>query len=972
MVVLTAVGIGIAGSAAAAADTHGAAVSHGSVPAANSFKTVTNTGKAGTVKSAPTNNLSQEDLLKEVFAIAVRPQTRENIDQVFTLEKDAQTALDNGDQQKSLTKFQEMYAMSKEMRYGDGEGRALDRMANLYLMKGDKTRAKNLVENAMEVLSESADKKALGRTRITAAQVYLALDNPLWALKELEMAMRDFTTTSFNDADESAKAMILAGNLATRIGEHKEAIRFYRAAATFFGQAGDLIKEVNLRDTASAMLGELGLYTAALEEAKKAVQTARSSKSNETLAAALIHQASAEYGLCEFMNARRSVEEMMTVIDLDKQMPGGQAVAYEAYGYSLTATGDLAKAKTVFEKSWNVLKNGGPAHHRAQTLNGLGVVCTLSNMPGKGVEYLRQALDAQSIIKRESKLGLIVSQNLATALARSGEHRAARTELEGTLRAMGKAKEPDQRILGQIYCALGEICLSLKEVAQADAYIRKSIEVSAKVGDDYTLWRDYTNLAHLQIGLQQPAAESLSSAASYFRSPQAGNFITADSNPFPSSREDLGCELVSLLIANNMPEQALITAEQLKEEAFITEWQRNGGEVKQSDRELYNDMVLERAHLKAAEASTTPDKLLKKWQDWMRRLQLMAHDTLDLARLISAVPLNMNELTQTLQERQLTMLDYLIGSRQSFCFTMDHNGKIAAHKLGIGKDALQAQVSSLLTVTQKSGQEARLTEKQLLQSLLSELMPESIFKQLPQNPEQLVVVVPDGVLFNLPWAGLVDGQGRYLIESHTLTSVPAVSSFLYQGPQYGADQNLIFNANKEGESGAEASEISQLFAPDQVCKLTGSNAELSRLQEQVKTNPVLHFASPLALTDGALLKSLLPLSMDDKSVTANTLFKLNLPSNLSVWSGTSVNAKDRGSGVKVFTRGLAYAGVRNVLMSLWLQPDTERVAELVEFYRGRQQGLNQAQSLRKAQLISLSKDPSLRSWAAFQLIGPGR
>lgn len=969
MAVFATIGLGIAGSAASAAETNAAAKPVSSTK-------VVNTGVKPGVKTAPAMNISQEDLLKEVFAIASRPQTKENMDTVFTIEKDGQTAFDAQDHQKALLKFQDMYALCKEMRYGDGEGRALERMASLYLTKGDKTRAKNLVENAMEVLSESIDKKSLGRARITAAQVYLALDNPMWALKELDLAMKDFTASAaFTDSEESARAMILAGTLAMRMGEHKESIRFYKAAATFFGQCGELQKEINLRDTASAMLVELGLYTAALEEARKAVQISRTAKLPESLGAALIHQAAAEYNLCEFTAARRSLEEMMTVMNLDKQPPGGQAVAYEAYGYSLAATGDAAKAKVMLEKAWNAIKNGGPAHHRAQILNGLGTVSTYLGNPTKGVEYLRQAIDAQSVVKnnKENQFGLLITQNLASALSRSGENRVAKTELEGALRAMSK-KNPNEKVLGQIYGALGEICLSLKEVAQSDAYIRKSIEVSSKVGDDFTLWRDYTNLARLQTGLQQPTTEALNTAASYFRSPQAGNFVTAECNAFPSSREDLGYELVSMLISNGNAEQALITAEQLKEEAFITEWQRQGGEVKHADRELYNDMVGERAHLKAAESSTTPDKLLKRWQDWMRRLQLMASDTIDLARLISPVPLNLTDLSQTAKEQQMTVLDYLVGNRQSFVFAVDRTGKISAHKLNIGKDALQAQVAAVLAASQKSGQEARQTEKQLLQSLLTELMPESILKQLPTNPEQMIVVVPDGALFNLPWAGLVDAQGRYLVESHTLTSVPALSSFLVQGPRYGADQNLIFNASKDLEGGNEGTEIAQFFAPEQVTRLTGTNAELSKLQDHAKGNAVLHFASPLALAEGSLLKSTLSLTVDEKTkATTNSLFKLNLPSDLSVWSGTSVNAKDsRGSGVKVFARGLNYAGVRNVLMSLWLQPDTERVAELVDFYRGRQQGLNQAQSLRKAQLIGLSKDPSLRSWAAFQLVGPGR
>jgi CHAT domain-containing protein len=58
-------------------------------------------------------------------------------------------------------------------------------------------------------------------------------------------------------------------------------------------------------------------------------------------------------------------------------------------------------------------------------------------------------------------------------------------------------------------------------------------------------------------------------------------------------------------------------------------------------------------------------------------------------------------------------------------------------------------------------------------------------------------------------------------------------------------------------------------------------------------------------------------------------------------------------------------------MSLWAQPDAQRIDELVNFYKGKQAGLNPAQSLRKAQLVGLAHDPSLSAWAAYQLLGPG-
>jgi CHAT domain-containing protein len=58
-------------------------------------------------------------------------------------------------------------------------------------------------------------------------------------------------------------------------------------------------------------------------------------------------------------------------------------------------------------------------------------------------------------------------------------------------------------------------------------------------------------------------------------------------------------------------------------------------------------------------------------------------------------------------------------------------------------------------------------------------------------------------------------------------------------------------------------------------------------------------------------------------------------------------------------------------MSLWVEPYSQRTSELLDFYKNKQAGLNQAESLRKAELLALAKDPSPWTWAAFQLLGPG-
>lgn len=920
-------------------------------------------------------NPKNDDVLKEIFALTEKPRTQESMDQIFALERDGQALLAKSDFQKALIKFQDMYAMSKDVKYGDGEGRSLERMASIYLSRGEKTRAKSLVENAMEILSISQDKKALGHTRVTAAQVYLALDNPLWALRQLDEAMKDFSSSSVSDNEEAARAMLLAAELATRVDQMKEAVKFYRAAAVYFGQCGNHAMEVNLHNTVAGLLQEMGLTTAALEEGQKALAIARDQKAPHLIAASLTQVASCQYALCEFMNARKSMEEI-SQYKLDKQPALAFSIMSEAYGHALAATGSMDAAKVYLETAWKFMKDGAPAIHKSQVLNALGVINTHLGNFTIAVEQLRQASDAQSTIgKGHERFGVLIAQNTATALSRSGENRKARAELEGVLRTMSKWKEPDQLILGQVYSALAEICFHLKEIPQADAYLKKSIEVAGKINDDSTLWRNYVVQAKMLSAQQLPCTESLNSAASCFRSPQAGVFTNAEVNPYVSSRDELSSDLINMLLSNNLVEQAFITAEQVKEESFITEWQRSGGEVKAADRELYNDLVLQRAHLHAAEASTTPDKVLKRWAEWMRRHQVLSAENRELARLISPVPLNLAELVKKAQDSQSTVLDYVLGPKQSFVFIIDSAGRLGASKLAIGRSQLKAQVGSMLQLSSKSGLEFRQSEKRLLQTLHNELVPEHVSRFLPKNPDQLLVFIPDSVLFNLPMAALVDAQGKYLIESHTITTLPAMLSFLDNESAYASDLSLLINASNEGRESQEASELSTIFQGEQLVKLEGQTADLSQLQEQAKSNFMLHFSAPLLLQESTFFKAPLPMKAQggDKAATADLLFKLNLPSELAVWSGTSVSPKDsQGGAVKVLSRGLAYAGIRNVLLSLWVEHNPERTQELLEFYKGRQQGLSQAQSLRKAQLLALAKDPSPRAWAAFQLIGMGR
>ncbi|HEY9789802.1 MAG TPA: CHAT domain-containing protein [Candidatus Obscuribacterales bacterium] len=918
------------------------------------------------------DNITDKASMGQMFLLPTdREQTPENIALVTKYLERGRKASDNGEFDKAIGAFQEAYGLAREIKHGEGEGEALTEMCLYYQAKGQLARAKELGENAIEVLADTTNKKALGEARAALARVYLMQDNTYTAMQQLQLAMDCFDDMGATDGESASKILMLAADVGIKTGHIKEALQFYEAAAGFSGQAGKTKAQITVQMKVAKDLITLGYYTAALEEASKALSTARETKKPDELVAALSTVANAQYCLCEYPAARESYEEALQ-IKFAQQTIESRSRLVQGYAFCLAATGDLDQARTQLEKCLPYIKKSGQIESRAETENALGVINSLQGNHQVALQNLKSALETASLVSpKANRLQCIITQNLAAAQSRLGQNRFAKVQYANALQFARDKKFNDRMLEGRTYAALAETCLNLKEYPDAEDAARKGITVSQSINDDAALWRLYTSLAQVQLATGQNATESLESAVSFFRSPQAGDFANPAELTYPTRRDEKGHELVGLLLSVNMTEQSLLAAEQLKQEAFINEWHRRGGQVRLADRDLYDDMVIRRAHFHAAEAAgNSPSVLMKDWRDWVIRFQHIAAENPGLARLIAPVPISMAEVIKTVQASHACIVDYLVGTKSTIAFVIDGNRKLTGLVLPVGKDDLQSQVATLLTSSTKTDESARAAEHRILQLLYSELLPAEVARALPSNADQPVVIIPDAILYNLPFAALISNDGKYLIETHTMAMAPELD-VLMNVPRRTKDLSLLV-ADRSGDDN-ESGQIASIFDPAQVTKLSGKDAEINALQEQAKSNSIIHFAAEMKIPQNNPLSSLFPLASQEAGtpVTANSLFELTLPNDLAVLSGTSVNAKDyRGNGVQVFCRGLNYAGVRNVLMSLWVAPDAARTSELLEFYRSRQQGLSQAQSLRKAQLLALSKDPSPRAWAAFQLLGP--
>jgi CHAT domain-containing protein len=111
---------------------------------------------------------------------------------------------------------------------------------------------------------------------------------------------------------------------------------------------------------------------------------------------------------------------------------------------------------------------------------------------------------------------------------------------------------------------------------------------------------------------------------------------------------------------------------------------------------------------------------------------------------------------------------------------------------------------------------------------------------------------------------------------------------------------------------------------------------------------------------------------EDNFLSLGEIYNLNLKAELAVLSACNSGSGKiaEGEGIMALPKGFLYAGVPNIIASLWIVHD-ERTKELmVAFYRHLlEDKVNYAEALRRAKLDCIEKGFLPVDWSGFVLIG---
>ena len=312
-----------------------------------------------------------------------------------------------------------------------------------------------------------------------------------------------------------------------------------------------------------------------------------------------------------------------------------------------------------------------------------------------------------------------------------------------------------------------------------------------------------------------------------------------------------------------------------------------------------------------------------------------------------------------------------------------------------GAEHLQQQATPEMVTDDRNQVTRTEIAEQLMQDLLAFLYKLLLFPVRQHITGSQVVIVPDGPLALVPFAALVDENGRYVAESGArIRLVPSLAAghIISKRPRNPIRTALIIGDPhvhkilKEGKiipvpRIPSAVKEAQLIGRVLRCKpLTGRKATKEEFLRNVESADLIHIAAHgdaergeilLAAPSGTGEDQAVPI--DEVMLKVSDLETKRIRAQLVVLSSCySARGKVQGEGVVGMARAFLGAGAHAVLVALWAVDDDVTYPMIGIFYEGLLQGKSASEALSDAMKVVRESQDRFRHprfWAPFILLG---
>lgn len=769
-------------------------------------------------------------------------------------------------------------------------------------------------------------------------------------------------TANDTQADRQYRAALLLnlGNKQLTSGQLSTALASLRESLNLYQELGDRTGQANAWYKIGETHFTLGQYQQALSAYGQSLELVQTLGDQPSAAQILEHLSNTYLNIGDEKLAKE-FRERAIVLRKEIGNPVREAALLGNVGLNQEAGKEYQKAIAFYQEQLAVAQNSRDFLSQIDSLKNLATVSRQLGQYPQAIAYYQQQLELTSALGDAAGQNMVLEQ-LAATYSTQGDLSQAIAFYQKQLALAKKSPEVNQTYLIK---QLGRAYSSSGQHDKALALYQEQLDTAKAAKNTFGQGIALNNLAFalFKAGKASDAQTTLIENISVWQ----------------KIRDDLGIKenyageqantyrlLQQVLVSQKLPESALEIAEQGSTKAFL-------------------NLLGMRA---ASESAGNGLKVAPK----------------------QIAPLTITQIQAIAKTQKATLVKYAnIPEEGIYVWVIQPTGKVTFRKLDPKAENTISPINSITDVVasipvflgvKTTGKQPQKDAKPLLQ--LHQLLIKPIADLLPKDPKERIIFIAQDELSLIPFPALVDIYGKYLIEKHTISVVPAIqileltkdkrskiggSKVVVVGNPIMPKIAKVVGAGTQPLAPLVNSEKEALVIADllKTTAILGNGATKTAILALLPKAKTIHLATYALLDDinrqgvpGAIALS--AVGDDDGLLTASEIIDLytqpkgkRLRAGLVVLSaGDTGGSNSTGAGTLGLSLALMSAGVPSIVVSQWVVPDAPTVPFMNEFYGQLKRNPDKAQALRNAMLATMKKYPNPKYWAGFSLIGEAR
>ena len=916
-----------------------------------------------------------------------------------------------GQYTKAEEYLQKALVISKKMGDKQEEASTYGNLGTVFLSVSQYTKAEEYLQKALVIRKEIGDTRGEASDYGNLGNVFRSVGQYTKAEEYLQKAL--VIIEEIGDKQGEASACGNLGTVSLSVGQYTKAEEYLQKTLVIRKQTGDKQEEASTYGNLGTVFQSVGQYTKTEEYLQKplVIQKVIGNKKGEASTYGYLGTVFLSVGQCT--KAEEYLQKALVIIEEigDKQ---GEASACGNLGTVSLSVGQYTKAEEYLQKTLVIRKETGDKHGEASDYRHLGTVFQSVGQYTKAEEYIQKSLGIRKEIDCKEEEASDYG-NLGAVFISVGQYTRAEGYLQkalvvrkeigdkqGEATAYGnlgtvflfvgqytKAEEyyqkaltiyeeiGDKRNVGASYLNLEKLCREFQLNAKCQEYANKALEISYEIGDIELQFNSHLSIAHnaLVTGgsineLRRNLYESIQKCEemhAFLRVKDQFKISFFDEHVSPYLL------LCRLLIATGKYYEALYVAELGRSRALT-------------------DVLSEKYSVDKGVSVNT--------QSWVGIENIMNKNALSSCLYVSCL----GDVMYFWILKPNRIIDFRQKTLQESADTVFRNPTFGG-SLDLRQD--QCEDRSLFSCVSSppsckpsqsdSFESLRLIEEEEDENHHSEPltladgynMIVAPVADLLQEPE--IIIVPDNLLYPIPFAALVDDNGKYLSDTFRIRIVPSLTTLklIQLSPEdyhskTGAlivgepDVSEVYYQGKLLQliplpwARKEAEMIGRLLG---VQPLLGRNANKQAVLKSMHSVSLIHLAAHGYAERGEIALS--PLSScgtpheEDYLLTMAEISQVRLTAKLVVLSCChSARGQVRAEGIVAIARAFLASGARAVLAALWAVEDKATMWFMNRFYEYLVHGESAGESLHQAmKSMRENRFSDVIQWAPFVLIG---